>query len=117
MLEMTIDAIIEQSQPTVKEYKHLSDYDHADKIIDAACALFGVEKKDILGASRARPLPDIRKVIYHLIREQTGMSSLMIERYLNRVHAFDFHAQKAMDNAQRFNPQLFDLYTQLKSII
>ena len=74
-----------------------------DRIINEACRLWGMEKEDVLGVDRLSPLPLVRAVISHGLRNTLGMSYPKIGKVLNRNHASIIHYMKTYQNEYAYN--------------
>ena len=53
-----------------------------DAILAGVCVRFGVDVRDVLTASKVRPIAAARAVVAHLARDELGISCAAISRYL-----------------------------------
>lgn len=91
--------------------------ENINKIIDKACALWGVGRQDVLGKSRNMPLPFARSMVAKTLRDAYGLSYPKIGKILNRNHSTIFKYFKMYDAEYKYNQVFRNFADIMKEVV
>lgn len=78
------------------DIKIAESFPKINQAIDAACRIYGVDRKDMMGERQYRQLSDARKFVYLWARKNTRLTIEQIARIFNRNHATIIHGCSTM---------------------
>lgn len=60
---------------------------NAESVVDATCAVCGIDRKDFYGRKRTRDIVVAREMVVYILRRRFGLSLRDIGKAINRDHA------------------------------
>lgn len=91
--------------------------ENINKIINRACALWGVSKEDVLGTKRNIPLPFARSMIVKTIRDTFGFSYPKIGGIIGKNHSSAMYYYKMYDSEYKYNREFRNFAKAMEELV
>lgn len=99
MIHPYVYAGLKADRLIVKDYLSNTPAVHVyQKLLECVLEVLRVTKEEIQGKERVRYIVDARKIIIHILRENTNMGYMHMGRLMNKNHATCIHAYNATNN-------------------